>query len=276
MKMIVDDGYETTAVRYVGVAVRDSSGAFRSSVGKDGVIVTMDYKEAVMSGLIAGASSFTTNGRYVAAVAGTNQPVTSSGTCNVPASAGVQMSVVSSSANDAAAGTNIRAITIGYLDANLVQRTEVVTLNGATPVLTVATNIRFINTIVRASSGANDKAAGNIVISNGGTTYGQITLGDRIQHSSYRMIPAGKVFVPHVITASTTSTTAATASIFTLVTYSGGYFTPSTSMGVEDGSVVIPLAAGRHIPAGAIIGIEHTTGKAATVIAAIIGHLENA
>jgi hypothetical protein len=55
--------------------------------------------------------------------------------------AGEQWEVVSSSANDAAAGTGARTVVITYLDGDYVEQTETVTLNGATPVATVATDM---------------------------------------------------------------------------------------------------------------------------------------
>ena len=66
-------------------------------------------------------------------------------TLPIPVSTGVQMTVVSTSGNDAAAGSGIRTIEIHYLDANGNEQIEGVTMNGVTGVNTVATNIRFVN-----------------------------------------------------------------------------------------------------------------------------------
>ena len=85
-----------------------------------------------------------------------------------------QMSVVSTSANDSAAGTGVRTIIILYLDDQYNQQLTQVTLNGTTPVLTTPTNILRINKVFSASVGSGGSAAGNITITNGGNTYARI------------------------------------------------------------------------------------------------------
>lgn len=104
-----------------------------------------------------------------------------------------QMHVVSTSANDAAAGTGIRTVYIHYLDTNYNEQTEIVTLNGVTPVNTVATNILRINGMHAGSVGSGGTAAGNISLTNtGGTvTYGIITTGFNTAHQAIFTIPAG-------------------------------------------------------------------------------------
>jgi len=56
------------------------------------------------------------------------------------ATAGEQWEIVSDSANDAAAGTGARTVLVNYLDDNYLEQTEIVTLNGTTPVSFVATD----------------------------------------------------------------------------------------------------------------------------------------
>src|SRR5512135_2461251 len=71
-----------------------------------------------------------------------------------------QMQVVSSSANDTAAGTGVQSVYIHYLDTNYADRFEIVTLNGVTPVNTVATNILRINGVHSQTVGTGGVAAG--------------------------------------------------------------------------------------------------------------------
>ena len=85
-----------------------------------------------------------------------------------------QMSVVSTSANDTAAGTGVRMIIIFYVDDQYNQQLTQVTLNGLTPVLTTPTNILRINKVFSASVGSGGSAAGNITVTNGGNTYARI------------------------------------------------------------------------------------------------------
>jgi hypothetical protein len=239
--------------------------------------VVMDYEAGIMRGLIDGASSFSSNGDYVASGAITDFPVHEAGAVNISL-AGAQMSFVSSSADDSASGTGLRTLAVGYIEhSTLTAKTEIVAMNGNTPVLSVATNIRFINSLTMLSAGSGGKNAGAITATNGGLTYGAISIGHRVQASSYRMVPADKIFVPRLIIASSNSGTAAAQAIFHIVGWSSSlpFWIPSNAVGCQDGPIIIPLH-GRSIPAGSIIGVEATTDKAAHVTASIIGHLENA
>lgn len=116
------------------------------------------------------------------------------GTYAFPPDGGVQMRVVSSSAADAAAGTGIRTMDIHYLDANGVERTETVTLNGVTPVNTVATNILRIQDFHTKTVGSGGVAAGNISLTDvaGNVTYAYIaSKGNRARQAVWT-VPAGK------------------------------------------------------------------------------------
>lgn len=110
-----------------------------------------------------------------------------------PASA-IQMAVVSSSANDAAAGTGIRTIRIHYLDTNYAVQYEDVTLNGTTPVNTVATNILRVNGIHALTVGSTGLAVGNVSLTSvgGATTYALIYASATTSRNCVFTIPANK------------------------------------------------------------------------------------
>lgn len=237
-----------------------------------------DYLLDVSRGRITGASIFSSNGDYTSTGALTDFPVHEAGAVNISLT-GVQLSFVSSSANDAAAGTGLRTLIMSYIEhSTLSSKTEIITMNGTTPVLTVATNIRFVNSLTMLTAGSGEKNAGAITATNGGLTYGAIAIGHKVQASSYRMIPTGKIFIPHEIVASSNSGTAAAQTVFHVVNWSTTipYWIPSNAVGCQDGPIFIALKAGRAIPAGSVIGIEFSTDKATRVTASLIGHLENA
>jgi hypothetical protein len=101
-----------------------------------------------------------------------------------PATA-VQRSVGSSSASDAAAGVGARTIRITYFDnTGAGPFTEVVTLNGVTPVNTVATTIRFIESMEVVTVGSTLVNVGTITLfgatGGGGGTVGTIGIGNII------------------------------------------------------------------------------------------------
>jgi hypothetical protein len=75
--------------------------------------------------------------------------------------AAVALEVVSSSVNDAAAGTGARTVRIWGLDANLLQVIQDVTLNGTTAVA-VTTNLQYVLGFEVLTAGSGLVNAGNI------------------------------------------------------------------------------------------------------------------
>jgi len=116
----------------------------------------------------------------------------------IPPDAGEQMQVVSTSASDTAAGTGARIVMLHYIDAAGDPKEENITLNGVTPVLTVATNIRFVQELHVISAGTNDLTVGTITISKAATpaqVYTQIQPATNQALNTARMVPAGKTLL---------------------------------------------------------------------------------
>jgi len=106
-------------------------------------------------------------------------------------------SVKSSSANDAAAGTGARTVTITYLDSTGAgPNTETVTLNGTTAVNLVNTNHCFIEKIVVTTVGSTGSNAGTISLFTGaagaGTLVGTIGVNDNRTFWTHHYTPTGK------------------------------------------------------------------------------------
>lgn len=121
------------------------------------------------------------------------------GTYVFPASP-IQMSVVSSSASDTLAGTGVQKVHIHYLDTNYVEQSEVISLNGVTPVNTVATNILRINGFHATQVGTGGTSVGNISLTSvgGATTYGFILAAHNTARQAVFTIPAGKTgYISH-------------------------------------------------------------------------------
>ena len=85
--------------------------------------------------------------------------------------AALQMKVSSTSADDTSAGTGARTVVIQGLDANYVEISETVTLNGQTEVLTAQSFLR-INYAYVATAGSTNSAAGDIYFGTGTVTAG--------------------------------------------------------------------------------------------------------
>lgn len=84
---------------------------------------------------------------------------------------GATLDVVSSDANDTSAGTGARTIIITGIDENNIEQTEVVTLNGVTPVTTTGLWLG-VNRATVISVGTGGENAGNITIDDTANTVG--------------------------------------------------------------------------------------------------------
>lgn len=111
-------------------------------------------------------------------------------------SAAAIVEVVSDSADDAAAGTGARTVTIYGLDANYVEIEETITLNGTSAVDGTKLFLR-INSAEVATAGSGKTNAGNITLrDNGaGTTRAYIVAGHGHTQLGVYTVPAGKTLL---------------------------------------------------------------------------------
>ena len=203
---------------------------------------------------------------------------------SVAPSTGLQMSIVSTSAQDGPGGTGVRSIIVHYLDADLVSRTETVTLNGTTPVLTVATNIRWVGEIHLLTYGTDKAFAGDLTVTNAGTRYKFILAGSRTTRSSAYRVPAGKRLIVHTLYAGATSGTSAAkvtvdfvASRINDTSFADvGLLVTQGTIALQDSSVVLADGALYAIPEGEIIALRATTDNSATITGGFYGWIEDA
>jgi len=274
---IKEDGAVINTADIIDSSLDKTNGGFKST----------DLMIEIARGNVVGASSFYGYGQYVSTGATTNHVIWPDGVFNIPEQAGVQMSIVSTSASDdgSPVGTGIRTMDIHYLDANLNPMIETITMNGITPVLTVATNIRFIQCMHILTVGSAHSAVGTITATSGGVIYSQIDAGSRRCASTARMVPVGKkLFVSGATGGSISGTAAAGAIIKISSSYFDGHdlsqygtYIPFGSISMQDMSVAytFPIPAG-PFPAGSIVLMEVTVDKAAIVTGNWFGWLENA
>lgn len=242
----------------------------------------INYPINVSRSVISGARPFYGYGKKTTAGADSGV-LWPNGAFVFPSSAGVQISIVSTSANDTAAGTGIRTIEIHYLDANLAEQAETVTMNGLVPVLTVATNIRFIQCMHMVTFGTGLSAAGNITASNAGNTHSYIAAGDSRCTSSVRMVPAGKRLIVHDMYAGSVSGAAAAAAVINAATsYFEGHdytasnvFIPIATSVYQDSSSGLSVQCPLSFTEGQAFGFTFTVDKAATISGQWFGWLEN-
>lgn len=108
-------------------------------------------------------------------------------------SAATALEVVSSSANDTAAGTGARTIVVAGLDASWNEVTKAVILNGTTPVAIAAPNLYRVQLMSITSAGSGRVNAGDITLrdAGAGTTRGVISAGYGISRQAQYTVPLG-------------------------------------------------------------------------------------
>ena len=196
---------------------------------------------------------------------------------------GLQLAIVSTSANDAAGNTGIQSVILEYLDSNYVERTEIVALNGLTPVNTVATNIFRINGFHAIAVGSALFAQGNISATNGGVTYGFIGAAENTSRTATFTIPAGKTgYVSHW----QASSGAATGTHFTQITLRatahlgvsyGTTFLAVDEVGSQNNGLAITFPTPIRMPEKTDVKVTAVSDAASanvTVMVAAMGWLE--
>lgn len=244
------------------------------------------YEHEIARGNVKGAYPFVSYGKLstTGAVSDTLIQDHDGTVLLVPQAPGIQMSIVSSSANDAAAGTGARTIVIEYLDKNLDYSFELITLNGTTPVNTVATDIRWVQAIHVATAGTGAKTAGTISLSNSSNVYAQIKPNERTSHSSLRRVPRNKrLFISSMYAGSDSGSSASRVLVELLNTQINGFnqqetglFYSQAGVSLQDNSTTLSLNVPLPVDAGHIVGFVATGDKAATITAGFIGWVEDA
>lgn len=141
------------------------------------------FELQVARGLIKGHSLVNIFG-YQLAVSSTFIPIWENATVYTYPSAATVMQMVSSSASDTAVSVRILG-----LNADYEAITEVVTLNGTTPVSTMGSYLR-INNLITVSG----NAVGNVTLAASGVTYAKINAGVGRSQMSLYSVPAGYSF----------------------------------------------------------------------------------
>jgi hypothetical protein len=237
----------------------------------------------ISRGRVSGAIPFNGYGEHIATGAEINI-IWPNGAYVLPPSSGLQLTLSSSTANDAAAGTGIRSVRLLYLDANLAPQVEDVILNGTTGVNTVATDIRFVQCMYMLTYGSGKEADGDITADNGGNTYSQISSGRVRCESSVRMVPAGKRLIVTSFFGGCISGAGQARGVIYLASpnfdtqdySSDSIFFPLASASFQDGSGGLTIPVPLVFTEGQILGMSFSVDKAATIVGTWFGWLEDA
>ena len=115
--------------------------------------------------------------------------------------AGETWEILSDDANDTSAGTGARTVVVISLDTNYDRQTEIVTMNGTTPVALTGTHFRTHQALV-LTAGSNEVNVGELTIrvSGGGNVRAKILADNGTAYNSQYTVPAGKsVFTLQIV-----------------------------------------------------------------------------
>ena len=226
----------------------------------------------IARGRVPGTRPFAAFGERVTTGAATDHILWETGmpnTLTIPKS--VQMSFVST-------GADTRGFKLVYLDEDLVERTEVVTLNGTTPVLTQATDIRFINILYSLNGPLPDRV---VTVTSGGVQFARVNAGDvQFNQAMYRVPKDRRLMVTSLYAGSASASSDARMVVkFETTFYNGdrfgeeGILHPVGGVALQDSATTLS-ANPFPIPAGEIIAFTFKTDKGADVIGGFFGFTE--
>lgn len=189
----------------------------------------------------------------------------------------MQMQIVSTAAADNSTGTGIQSVHLYYLDTDYVEREEQITLNGVTPVLTTATNIRRVNKLHAKTVGSSEVSAGTISLTavGGGTTYSLIPAGRTFARQAIYTVPAGKFMRIEQWQVSSGSTGAHFCQHTLVATsdegvYNPGGFLPKDEHGTQNGGDVFNYSFNiEDIPARSDVKVGVISDNAAANVIAL-------
>lgn len=177
----------------------------------EGALLAMDYQTAIGIGEMSGHVPFRAIGRRTALATTVGGDDLWEGTAvTVPymnQTNGEQLTLVSTSANDASAGSGAQQVDVHGIRKGGTEYVETVTLNGTTPVNTAITDWIFCQYLhtQRVSAGAiGAVAAGDISVYRTGDAtrvYNVIKAGGNVSLGAHRMVPANKTLYINYIKA---------------------------------------------------------------------------
>lgn len=156
-------------------------------------VTTMPYTYDIAEGNISGHSQYTKLG--ILTPLGVTSEVdlwTQGGKYVFPTNSG-SMLLQSTSINDKTGSVGVQTVRISYLDINFVSKTEILSMNGTTPVPTTNTDIYRVNAIRAATIGSSGSAIGTITLSGStsATVYRAISIGYTRGRSLIYSVPTG-------------------------------------------------------------------------------------
>lgn len=235
-------------------------------IGDKARVVATDYLDQIGIGFDGHEELHGFGDRYGASASAAGDDVWMGAASVIPIpdqTVGEQMTVVSTSLNDTLTGTGMQKVDIHGLDATGAEVSEVLDMAGTTPVNTVRTNWRFIQSIHAEQVGSGGFAAGDITIYRTGDAtrvYNLIDSGGNMSLSSARMVPVGKTLIITGWSCGGTSDKDVVmrlraTSTFEYTLTPGLFFLFKRTMALKNNSRYMPLRPPERIPSLAIVKV---------------------
>lgn len=248
-------------------------------------VSSMPYLYDIAEGLVPNHTLWVKNG-YNGTLSASEQDLWAVGGLWVGPTSAMQLEVVSSSANDTSAGSGARTVEIFYLDVSFNEKTEILTLNGTTPVATTATDIYRVNTFRVKTVGATGWNEGNIDIRHLSDTpiYSRIATGINRAFTCVFTVPINKIlYVANLFFSSASNVANKPVRFISKGTYDNAsgstisFFMPYSNAIVCDGSIDMQLELPSRFPTGTDLRITAISPDGASYGAVIArGWLETA
>lgn len=219
-----------------------------------------DYLFDLAIGRIPGARPvYATGGNADVDITSVPEDIWNAGGAYPLPTAAAALEVVSSSANDAAAGTGLRTMLVQGLDSNYAEIQETVTLNGTSAVALSNQYLR-LNAAIILSAGSGNVNAGTITLreSGGGTTRGSIAAGYGLMRQCVYTVPAGYSMAVIQADLSVVTPTTAYVTMVGKATAPSGYYYQTLELTVTTEHVHVPILAPQLIPETWTFGIRVT------------------
>jgi hypothetical protein len=269
---------------FPGMKIIDTAGVAQGVLMDAGSLTVRDYLFAVTDGSLVNHSPWVVNG-YNGALSAASEDMWSVGGVYVFPAAAQQMEIVSSSVNDAAAGTGVRTVNISYLDAAFGEHVITLTMNGTTPVPTGVSDIYRVNYVQACTVGTGGLAAGNIdirTLTTGTHIYGRIQTGQNIEKDLIYTVPFGKkLFVTNILFSAAGNVANRPVTFTTRTTWdrifaaARNFFLGYTEVTIVDGSIDLMLEMPTYLPAGTDIKVSAISPDGATYASVVLrGWLE--
>ena len=231
-----------------------------------------DYRNAIAEGKLTGYKCFTKFAFNTAIGVGALKVL--SNNLSIIHPGGKQLSIVSTDAQDGAAGTGIRKVYLEYWDSDWVFQSEVIDMNGLTEVNTATTDIYRIEALYAILTGATGTAVGVITMSDvpaGVNVYAQIDQYRALFQRCLHYVAPGYYGIMPSVVASARSAGGVTFIVIMDVDFSalGGYSRMPIGVGELEhssgGSTMVEISPPLYID-----NTEGDTGRAVGIVVAAI------